>query len=151
SVRVRFRVDGVLEDYRVLPLSTHAGIISRLKVLSGMDIAEKRSPQDGGFSHKHSTTGRPIDVRSATLPTKHGERITLRLLALQTASLTLEKLGMAPEHLARFEDAIHKPHGMILLTGPTGSGKTTSLYAALRDLIAHRPLNVLTIEDPIEY
>lgn len=150
-VRLRFRVDGVLEHYRDLPPTAHAAMVSRLKVLSGLDIAEKRAPQDGGFAHKHSATGKPIDVRTATLPTKYGERMTLRLLALQTESLTLEKLGMAADHLTLFEEAINKPHGLILLTGPTGSGKTTTLYAAIRRLIAHRALNVLTIEDPIEY
>lgn len=151
NVQVRFRVDGMLERYRQLPVAVNNGLISRFKVLSGMDIAEKRAPQDGRFSHKFGPTSQSIDVRVATLPTKYGERMTLRLLALQTESLTLEKLGMLPADLDIFQDAINKPHGMILLTGPTGSGKTTTLYAALRRLILQEEWNIVTIEDPIEY
>jgi type IV pilus assembly protein PilB len=150
-VLVRLRVDGILETYRKLPSSVLTGIVSRFKVLGGMDIAEKRSPQDGRFTHQFGASGQSIDVRVATLPTKHGERMTLRLLALQTESLTVEKLGMRVNDLARFEHAISKPHGMVLLTGPTGSGKTTTLYAALRRLIHERGGNIITIEDPIEY
>ncbi|HEX4150478.1 MAG TPA: GspE/PulE family protein [Pirellulales bacterium] len=150
-VLVRFRVDGVLEPYRQLPTPAHTGIISRFKVLSGMDIAEKRSPQDGRFSHRLGPTSQKVDIRVATLPTKHGERMTLRLLALQTEALTIERLGMSERDLVHFQHAIMKPHGMVLLTGPTGSGKTTTLYAALRKLISQRNGNVVTIEDPIEY
>ena len=150
AVRVRFRIDGQLEHYCDLPSAAHAAIISRLKVLSGLDIAEKRSPQDGGFTHRHTSTTRPIDVRTATLPTRHGERVTLRLLALETESLTLEKLGMAPGHLEIFSQAISKPHGLILLTGPTGSGKTTTLYAALNAIVGPEK-KVITTEDPVEY
>jgi len=150
-VQVRFRVDGQLERYRKLPIGVLNTLISRFKVLGEMDIAEKRAPQDGRFSHKFGPTGQSIDIRAATLPTKYGERMTLRLLALQTESLTLERLGMCPTDLKSFENAIDKPHGMILLTGPTGSGKTTTLYAALRKLIAHEEWNIVTIEDPIEY
>ena len=116
-----------------------------------MDIAEKRAPQDGRFTYRLGSTGQAVDIRLATLPTKYGERMTVRLLALQTESLTLERLGMSPADLDCFSQAIEKPHGMILLTGPTGSGKTTTLYAALRRLIGQRELNVVTIEDPIEY
>jgi len=151
DVQVRFRVDGVLETFRRLPTAVHHGVISRFKVLGGMDIAEKRAPQDGRFSHRAGPTGQTIDVRVATLPTKYGERMTLRLLALQTESLTLERLGMSPADLECFSTAIAKPHGMILLTGPTGSGKTTTLYAAIRRLIGRRQQNIITIEDPIEY
>lgn len=151
GVQVRFRVDGQLERYRKLPLAAHNGVISRFKVLGGMDIAEKRAPQDGRFSHKFGPTNQSLDIRVATLPTKFGERMTLRLLALQTESLTLERLGMSPRDLACFGEAIDRPHGMILLTGPTGSGKTTTLYAGLRKLIAHEDWNIVTIEDPIEY
>jgi len=121
DVALRFRIDGVLEKYCRLPVEVHAGVLSRFKVLSGMDIAEKRAPQD------------------------------LRLLALQTETLTLERLGMNEEHLALFEECIGKPHGLIIITGPTGSGKTTTLYAALRRIIKRRELNVITVEDPIEY
>ena len=151
GVRVRFRVDGALDEYRQLPLAAQSGMVSRLKVLAGMDIAEKRAPQDGRFTYAPGAGNQAVDIRAATLPTKYGERMTLRLLALQTESLTLERLGMAPQDLACFAEAIEKPHGLILLTGPTGSGKSTSLYAAIRRLIAHRDLNVVTVEDPIEY
>ena len=151
QVQVRFRVDGALERVRALPTSVHNGVISRFKVLAGMDIAEKRAPQDGRFTHRFGAAGHSIDIRVATLPTKYGERMTLRLLALQTESLTLERLGMSPRDLGAFTGAIGKPHGMILLTGPTGSGKTTTLYAAIRRLIAQREQNIITIEDPIEY
>jgi type IV pilus assembly protein PilB len=111
----------------------------------------QRAPQDGRFTYRLGSTGQAVDVRLASLPTKYGERMTVRLLALQTDSLTLERLGMSPTDLACFSQAIEKPHGMILLTGSTGSGKTTTLYAALRRLIGQRELNVVTIEDPIEY
>lgn len=151
GVRVRFRVDGALEDYRRLPLAAQSSMVSRLKVLAGMDIAEKRAPQDGRFTWSAASGSHGVDIRAATLPTKYGERMTLRLLALQTESLTLERLGMAPKDLACFSEAIQKPHGLVLLSGPTGSGKSTTLYAAIRRLIGQRELNVVTIEDPIEY
>ena len=151
TFHVRFRVDGVLDTYRRLPANVQNGIVSRFKVLSGMDIAEKRAPQDGGFKHRFGRGQQGVDIRVATLPTKHGERMTLRLLALQTESLTLEKLGMAPRDLTIFERTLDRPHGMILLTGPTGSGKSTTLYAAIRRLIQREALNVITVEDPIEY
>jgi type IV pilus assembly protein PilB len=151
SVQVRLRVDGVLEHYRTLPASLHAGLISRYKVLSGMDIAEKRIPQDGGFSHRFGPAGQVIDIRVATLPAKYGERMTLRLLAMQTESLTVERLGMSAKDQNIFEHQVDMPHGIILLTGPTGSGKSTTLYAALRRLIANQVGNIITIEDPIEY
>jgi type IV pilus assembly protein PilB len=150
GLRVRFRVDGELEDVHRLPLSVFQLLINRFKVLSQMDISEKRAPQDGGF-RQTCEGGRSVDIRVATIPTKWGERMTLRLLGLQTGDLTLEKLGMATDHLARFEVALTQPHGMILLTGPTGSGKSTTLYAGLRRLLKRENLNVITIEDPIEY
>jgi type IV pilus assembly protein PilB len=148
---VRLRVDGYLEPYRTLPMSLHASLMSRLKVLSALDIAEKRSPQDGGFTHRYGNSQQAVDIRVATLPTKYGERMTLRLLAMQTETLTVEKLGMVPRDQALFERMISLPHGMILLTGPTGSGKTTTLYSALRRLIQAQVGNIITIEDPIEY
>ncbi|HLX61097.1 MAG TPA: GspE/PulE family protein [Planctomycetota bacterium] len=157
NVRVRFRVDGQLEEYMTLPLSAEMGLISRLKVRSGMDIAEKRAPQDGGFNQRIGGTAvvgenpRGIDVRVATLPTKFGERMTLRLLGLQTGTLTLEKLGMAEADLRRMETVLDQPHGLVLLTGPTGSGKTTTLYAAIQRLLQQSALNIITVEDPIEY
>ncbi|MEM6692304.1 MAG: GspE/PulE family protein [Planctomycetota bacterium] len=147
---VRIRVDGDLRDYRPISASMHSAMISRFKVLSGMDIAERRAPQDGRF-RREGNDGSPIDIRVASLPTRHGERMTLRFLAAQTESLTLGKLGMAPEALGQFAHAIARPHGMILITGPTGSGKSTTLYAGLRKLVADGSYNVITIEDPIEY
>lgn len=147
---IRLRVDGELDDYRQLPITAHNPLISRLKVMSGMDIAERRAPQDGRFtlSSEHSSE---IDIRTATLPTKHGERMTLRLLATQTQDLTLGRLGMSPVDLERFEHAIHRPNGLIIMTGPTGCGKSTTLYAAMRTLVKQKSLNVITIEDPVEY
>ena len=150
DLRIRLRVDGLLDDYRQLPIAVHVPLLSRLKVMSGMDIAERRAPQDGRFtlSSEHSNE---IDIRTATIPTKHGERMTLRLLATQTQDLTLEKLGMAKSDLTQFEHAINRPNGLVLLTGPTGCGKSTTLYAAIRNLINRKSLNVITIEDPVEY
>ena len=150
GVRVRLRCDGVLEDYTTLDASLLAGLMSRFKVLAGMDIAEKRAPQDGRFSHDYGA-GQSLELRAATLPTKHGERLTLRLLALQTESLTLERLGLGPGPLARLDRNLSRPHGLILVTGPTGSGKSTTLYAGLRRLLGGRALNAITVEDPIEF
>lgn len=150
DVRVRLRVDGELDDYRQLPISAHNPLVSRLKVMSGMDIAERRAPQDGRFtlSSEHSSE---IDIRTAALPTKHGERMTLRLLATQTQDLTLDRLGMGDDDHARFEHAINRPNGLIIMTGPTGCGKSTTLYAAMRTLLQKKSLNMITIEDPVEY
>jgi type II secretory ATPase GspE/PulE/Tfp pilus assembly ATPase PilB-like protein len=148
---VRFRVDGELELHRKLPPALAVGVLSRFKVLGGMDIAEKRAPQDGGFKHQYGRGGERVDIRVATIPTRHGERMTVRLLALQTQSLTLERLGCCERDLKIIETALARPHGMILLTGPTGSGKSTTLYAAIRRLMASENLNILTVEDPIEY
>ena len=150
GVRIRFRVDGQLEDYRAIPKSIHSALVSRLKVLGGMDIAERRAPQDGRFT-LGKDKGRMIDVRAATIPTKHGERMTMRLLAAHSQDLTLEKLGMLSNDLDLLSSKIQKPNGLILLTGPTGCGKSTTLYAAIRRLVADRGPNVITIEDPVEY
>ncbi|MEL6108739.1 MAG: GspE/PulE family protein [Planctomycetota bacterium] len=147
---VRIRVDGDLHDYRPIPRSMHNAMVSRFKVLSGMDIAERRAPQDGRF-RREGNDGKHIDIRVASLPTRHGERMTLRFLAAQTESLTLERLGMCGQDLGRFAHAISRPHGMVLITGPTGSGKSTTLYAGLRRLVSEGAFNVITIEDPIEY
>jgi len=151
QVRIRLRVDGELETYRDLPSDLHHGLISRFKVLGELDIAEKRAPQDGRFTVSVGATGQRVDVRVATLPTKHGERMTLRLLALDTSGITLEGLGMSPHDLDVFEQAVARPHGLVLLTGPTGSGKSTTLYAALKHRLAAIGGNFITIEDPIEY
>ena len=145
---VRFRVDGVLREVlqpqRVLaPL-----LVSRIKVMSKMDIAEKRLPQDGRISLR--VAGRAVDVRVSTLPSGHGERVVLRLLDKQAGRLDLSHLGMAQESQQVMDGLIQKPHGIILVTGPTGSGKTTTLYAALERLNNKRR-NIMTVEDPIEY
>ncbi len=145
---VRFRVDGVLrevlEPQRVMaPL-----IVSHIKVMAKLDIAEKRLPQDGRISLR--IAGRGVDVRVSTLPSGHGERVVLRLLDKQAGRLDLEHLGMAAEAQNLMDRLIHRPHGIILVTGPTGSGKTTTLYAALTRL-NDRSRNILTVEDPIEY
>ena len=152
DIRVRLRVDGVLEEYRRFPQTFHASLCSRIKVLSGMDIAERRAPQDGAFTYQFNLAEKThsVDIRVASLPTKHGERITLRLLASQDHWLSLEMLGMATGDLATFEATLAQPHGLVLLTGPTGGGKTTTLYAAIRRLLGGRPLNIITVEDPIE-
>ena len=153
-VAVRFRVDGVLEPYRELPNDQLAPLVSRIKVLAGMDIAERRAPQDGAFSLPAlpDDPSTAVDVRAATLPVRHGECLTLRLLSADRERLTLERLGMRPEHLRAVEQVLASPHGLFLLTGPTGSGKTTTLYAAIRRLLAQNDgLNILTVEDPIEY
>ncbi len=149
-VRIRLRVDGALEEYKRLATELHPLVSSRLKVLGGMDIAERRSPQDGRFAWT-SAQGIEVDIRAATLPTRNGESITLRLLTSRSQALSLEKLGMDRADLESFSATINKPHGMILLTGPTGSGKSTTLYCGIRELIRRRDLHVVTVEDPVEY
>lgn len=148
GLRVRFRVDGALEEAYQLPATAQAALTNRFKILSGLNIAERRAPQDGSFRHRD--LGEQVDIRVATIPNKYGERLTLRLLAVDTRRFDLTMLGMSPRHDALFREAISKPHGLILLTGPTGSGKTTTLYAAIRDLLRQEALNVITIEDPVE-
>jgi general secretion pathway protein E len=145
---VRFRVDGTLREVVRPHRALHAALISRLKIMAELDIAEKRLPQDGRISLRLGT--RAIDVRVSTLPSAHGERAVLRLLDKSDTKLDLETVGMQGETLTRFERLIGQPHGIILVTGPTGSGKTTTLYAALQRLDAQR-LNIMTVEDPIEY
>jgi type II secretory ATPase GspE/PulE/Tfp pilus assembly ATPase PilB-like protein len=150
DVRIRLRVDGTLDEYRRVPRAVHSALISRFKVLAGMDIAERRAPQDGRFSIGYDRDA-TMDIRAATIPTRQGERLTLRLLAGNTANLTLDRLGMSPTDLAVFQQAIDRPNGLILLNGPTGCGKSTTLYAAIRHMLGKRNLNVITIEDPVEY
>ncbi len=145
---VRFRVDGVLRDILSPRREMHGALVSRIKVMSKLDIAEKRLPQDGRMSLR--VAEHPVDVRVSTLPTQHGERVVLRLLDKQSARLDLEKLGMPAEILRKFEELIRKPNGILLVTGPTGSGKTTTLYSGLHRLDRKR-LNILTVEDPVEY
>ncbi|UJB64406.1 type II secretion system ATPase GspE [Acidovorax sp. YS12] len=145
---VRYRVDGTLRDIVNPRRALHNALVSRIKVMAHLDIAEKRMPQDGRIALR--VGGRPIDVRVSTLPTGHGERAVLRLLDKEGGRLELERLGMAAEVRAQLDRLIHLPHGIVLVTGPTGSGKTTTLYAALGRLDA-RTTNILTVEDPIEY
>jgi len=145
---VRFRVDGTLRDVVRPRRELHAALISRIKILAQLDIAEKRLPQDGRIALRIG--GRPIDVRVSTLPTGHGERAVLRLLDKDTGRLDLSRLGMSDTTLGAFDRLVHQPHGIVLVTGPTGSGKTTTLYAALGRLETSTT-NILTVEDPIEY
>jgi len=145
---VRFRVDGTLREVVQPNRALHAALISRLKIMAELDIAERRLPQDGRISLRIGT--RAVDVRVSTLPSAHGERAVLRLLDKSEGRLSLEALGMQGEVLRRFEALVAQPHGIVLVTGPTGSGKTTTLYAALSRLDAAQN-NIMTVEDPIEY
>jgi len=145
---VRFRVDGTLREVVQPNRALHAALISRLKIMAELDIAERRLPQDGRISLRIGT--RAVDVRVSTIPSAHGERAVLRLLDKSEGKLSLEALGMQGEVLRKFEQLVTQPHGIVLVTGPTGSGKTTSLYAALSRLDATRN-NIMTVEDPIEY
>ena len=148
SSAVRFRVDGTLREVVQPNKALHAALISRLKIMAELDIAEKRLPQDGRISLRIG--GRAVDVRVSTLPSAHGERAVLRLLDKGEAKFSLESLGMDGEVLRRFDKLIQQPHGIVLVTGPTGSGKTTTLYAAL-SRVDTGTTNVLTVEDPVEY
>jgi len=152
GLRVRLRVDGKLRDYPIeANLTIAAGLISRIKVLANLDIAEQRQPQDGGCSYKLAAPiNSEFNIRVATAPTQFGERITLRLLGQQSGGITLSALGMLDSDLEQFRQAIKKPYGMILLTGPTGSGKSTTLCAALQE-INTPDINIMTVENPIEY
>lgn len=145
---VRFRLDGILRDVVSPNRALHAAMVSRIKIMASLDIAEKRLPQDGRLAVR--IAGRAIDVRVSTLPASHGERVVLRLLDKDPAKLDLARLGMAADTLDRLDRLIRQPHGILLVTGPTGSGKTTTLYAALSRLDARR-LNIMTVEDPVEY
>lgn len=148
EVRIRYRLDGILHDLLKPPKRMHAALISRLKILGEMNIAERRLPQDGRI--KLQLAGRSIDVRVSIVPTMYGERAVLRILDKTNAVFGLPELGMARDTLERFRDLIRQPHGMILITGPTGSGKSTTLYGALQELTS-LTTNILTIEDPVEY
>jgi general secretion pathway protein E len=145
---VRFRIDGVLREVLQTRRALAPLVVSRIKVMSRLDIAEKRLPQDGRISLK--IAGRAVDVRVSTMPSGHGERVVLRLLDKQAGRLNLKSLGMAEDAMLEMDQLIHKPHGIILVTGPTGSGKTTTLYAAL-ERINDNSRNIMTVEDPIEY
>jgi general secretion pathway protein E len=143
------RIDGVLHQVYVIPKAVHAPIVARLKILSRMDIAEKRRPQDGRIKTARDVGGekREIELRASSVPTAFGEKVVLRIF--ETTLQELQDVGFAPEELEMFEGWINQPHGLVLVTGPTGSGKTTTLYAALK-AIANDDLNITTIEDPVE-
>jgi len=145
---VRMRVDGVMQETLEPPRSIAPLIISRIKVMARLDISEKRLPQDGRISLK--IAGRPVDVRVSTLPSGHGERVVMRLLDKQAGRLDVEHLGMSSRDTRLLNELIHRPHGILLVTGPTGSGKTTTLYASITRL-NDASRTILTVEDPIEY
>jgi type IV pilus assembly protein PilB len=148
GLRIRFRIDGVLHDTMHAPRSIQQGIVSRLKIMADINIAERRVPQDGRASIK--VAGRVIDLRVATIPTIHGEAAVLRILDKGTVALSLAESGFLPDTLARFTSAYTKPWGTVLVTGPTGSGKTSTLYGTLREL-NDPSRNIITVEDPVEY
>jgi type IV pilus assembly protein PilB len=147
---VRLRIDGVLHEVQRIPKRLAAGVTTRLKVLAKLDIAERRKPQDGRISLNAKAAGRLLDIRVAVLPTVEGEGVVMRLLDKSKRAPTLTELGLSDEMRARFEEIIRKPTGALLVTGPTGSGKSTTLYAALAEM--NRPqINIITVEDPVEY
>jgi type IV pilus assembly protein PilB len=150
SLVVRFRIDGVLQEMQRIPKRMTAGVVTRLKVLAKLDIAERRKPQDGRISLNAAAAGRLLDVRVATLPTVEGESLVMRLLDKSKKPPTLEELGMSDEMRERISDLILRPTGALLVTGPTGSGKSTTLFACLSQI--NRPeINIITVEDPVEY
>jgi type IV pilus assembly protein PilB len=147
---VRFRVDGVLQEMQRVPKRLMAGVVTRLKVLAKLDIAERRKPQDGRISLNAAAAGRLLDVRVATLPTVEGEKVVMRLLDKSKRAPTLKELGLSEDMQARMEEILGRPTGALLVTGPTGSGKSTTLYAGLSQI--NRPeINIITVEDPVEY
>jgi general secretion pathway protein E len=148
TLRIRYRLDGILFDQEAPPRRLQAAVTSRIKLMAEMNIAERRLPQDGRI--RVTLRGRRVDIRVSTIPTVHGESIVMRLLDRQSVFLSLEKLGFAPAMLGRFAALIKRPHGIILVTGPTGSGKTTTLYGAL-DKINSPDRKIITVEDPVEY
>ena len=154
QLKIRFRVDGVLEDQPQPPAYLQSAITSRIKIMAGMDVAERRRPQDGKISRRIGSVGnRQIDLRVSTVPTVamlHGESVVLRILDRQSIDFGLAELGLTEDNLQLFQRMIRKPHGIILATGPTGSGKTTSLYACLKE-INSPDVKIITLEDPVEY
>ncbi len=147
-LKTRYRIDGILFEQTAPPFSMHAAIISRLKIMASLDISERRLPQDGRI--RAMVHGRNIDLRISILPTTHGEKCVIRILDNRSIMVGLEELGMASDTLARVQQQIDEPHGVVIVTGPTGSGKTTTLYSALRCMDGSK-LNVSTVEDPVEY
>ncbi len=148
SLKIRLRVDGLLREVSAPPKHLQSAILSRIKIMAELNIAERRVPQDGRFSMKME--GKQIDVRVSSVPTIHGENVVMRLLDASSALLSLEDLGFSKGNFGTFDKLIHRPHGIILVTGPTGSGKTTTLYAALNKINTVEK-NIITVEDPVEY
>jgi len=148
EVHVRYRIDGVLHQMQSAPKAIQNGVISRLKIMSEIDIAERRKPQDGRMSVTHG--GRKIDLRVATLPTVWGEKVVMRILDTSSTTVSMDNLALLPRNLAAYRSSYTKPYGMILVTGPTGSGKSTTLYTTL-GAVAKPEINVITVEDPVEY
>ena len=148
GVRVRYRVDGVLHTSITLPPETHQAVVARIKILADMKLDEKRKPQDGRFSAK--IDGRKIDFRVSTFPSYYGEKVVMRILDQERGVRTLDEMGLSAKNIAMVREAIKKPYGMILISGPTGSGKTTTLYSMLNEVNKDEK-NVLSLEDPIEY
>lgn len=148
TLRVRFRVDGVLKLEAEPPARLHAAIVARIKVLAGMDVSEKRLPQDGRFGMEAS--GRSVDLRVSTLPTVHGEKVVIRVLDQHGWQVSLDSIGLTAVQEKSLRNELHATEGMILITGPTGSGKTSTLYAGLRDIVTPEK-NIVTVEDPVEY
>ncbi len=148
KVRVRFRVDGILHTSLTLPINVYNGVVARIKILAKLRLDEKRKPQDGGFSAK--IDGRKIDFRVSTMPSYYGEKIVMRILDSDKGVQILENLDMSPDSLLLIREALTRPYGLVLLTGPTGSGKTTTLYSMLNEL-DHEEKNIVSLEDPVEY
>lgn len=148
KINVRFRVDGSLREALAPPRALHSAIASRIKIMAGMDIAERRRPQDGKFQLK--IQGRKVDFRVSVLPTVHGEKIVMRILDTGSLNMRLDGLGFEPKALEDFRNAVQAPYGMVLVTGPTGSGKSTTLYSAIREVMSP-DVNIVTVEDPVEY
>ena len=148
EMKVRYRIDGVLHEMQSAPKAIQNGVISRLKIMSEIDIAERRKPQDGRMSVSHG--GRKIDLRVATLPTVWGEKVVMRILDNNASTLAIENLALLPRNFEAFKSSYVKPYGMILVTGPTGSGKSTTLYTTLQT-VAKPEINVITVEDPVEF
>ncbi len=148
KIRIRYRIDGILHEVLSLPLAIHLALLSRIKILSGMNIADHRRPQDGQFSIQ--TSGKSIDIRVATICTVHGEMAVLRLLDKSMGAMSLPQLGFLPQSQNMFEQMLKKPYGMVLVSGPTGAGKTTTLYTALNSMDKEAK-KIITLEDPVEY
>ena len=148
ELAVRYRIDGVLHEMKSAPKAIQNGVISRLKIMSDIDIAERRKPQDGRMSVSHG--GRKIDLRVATLPTVWGEKVVMRILDNSNSTVSMDRLALLPRNYAAYRASYTKPYGMILVTGPTGSGKSTTLYTTLNE-VSRPEINVITVEDPVEY